>query len=107
MEEEIRQKAKLFIESHKENKYMFNISLENLLTLFATEITKELQQDIKHKKIAIQNRKAKIKDLNKQIEKMKCCYNCSKWYDGECEERPKSKILFCADFKCDKWELAE
>ena len=46
-----------------------------------------------------------VKELKEQIEKMKCCYNCSKWYDGECEESPKSKTFFCADFKCDKWEI--
>lgn len=45
--------------------------------------------------------------LKAQIEKMKCCYNCSKWYDGECEESPKSKTFFCADFKCDNWEIAD
>ena len=48
-----------------------------------------------------------IKELEQQIEKMKCCYNCLKWNDGECEESPKSKIFFCADFKCDKWECIE
>ena len=47
----------------------------------------------------------KVKELEAQIDKMKCCYNCSKWYDGECEESPKSKTFFCADFRCDKWEL--
>jgi predicted RNase H-like nuclease (RuvC/YqgF family) len=46
----------------------------------------------------------KIKELEQQIEKMKCCYNCSKWNDGECEESPKSKTFFCADFKCESWE---
>ena len=49
----------------------------------------------------------KVKELEAQIEKMKCCYNCSKWYDGECEESPKSKTFFCADFKCDNWEIAD
>ena len=48
-----------------------------------------------------------IAELEAQIEKMKCCYNCSKWYDGECEESPKSKTFFCADFKCDNWEIAD
>ena len=48
-----------------------------------------------------------IAELEAQIEKMKCCYNCSKWYDGECEESPKSEIFFCADFKCDNWEIAD
>ena len=50
---------------------------------------------------------SKITKLEQQIEKMKCCYNCSKWNDGECEESPKSKTFFCADFKCDKWECIE
>ena len=44
------------------------------------------------------------RELEAQIEKMKCCYNCSKWNDGECEESPKSKTFFCADFKCESWE---
>lgn len=48
-----------------------------------------------------------LEHLREQIEKMKCCYNCSKWNDGECEESPKSKTFFCADFKCDKWECME
>ena len=52
-------------------------------------------------------REKRIADLEAQIEKMKCCYNCSKWYDGECEESPKSKTFFCADFKCDNWEIKE
>ncbi len=47
----------------------------------------------------------KIRELEQQIEKMKCCYNCSKWYDGECEDSPKTGIFFCADFKCDNWEI--
>lgn len=46
----------------------------------------------------------KLKELEAQIEKMKCCYNCAKWNDGECEESPKSKTFFCADFKCESWE---
>ena len=52
-------------------------------------------------------REKRIAELEGQIEKMKCCYNCSKWYDGECEESPKSKTFFCADFKCDNWEIAD
>ena len=49
-------------------------------------------------------RERQIAELEAQIEKMKCCYNCSKWNDGECEESPKSKTFFCADFKCESWE---
>lgn len=37
---------------------------------YADHIEK-LEQDLKHKKIAIQNRKARIKDLEKQIEELK------------------------------------
>ena len=47
----------------------------------------------------------RVKELEAQIDKIKCCYNCSKWNDGECEESPKSKTFFCADFKCDNWEM--
>lgn len=38
----------------------------NLLVEFANETTKELQEDLKHKKIAIQTRKARIKDLEQE-----------------------------------------
>ena len=56
---------------------------------------------------ALKQKSERIAKIEKQIEKMKCCYNCSKWYDGECEESPKSKTFFCADFKCDNWEFAD
>ena len=46
------------------------------------------------------------KELETQIEKMKCCYNCSKWNDGECKDCP-SPIYTMADFNCEKWELTE
>lgn len=42
----------------------------------------------------LKNALNKIAELEAQIEKMKCCFNCSKWYDGECEESPKSKSLW-------------
>ena len=51
-----------------------------------------------------ESREKRIEELQAQIEEMKCCYNCSKWNDGECEESPKSKTFFCADFKCESWE---
>ncbi len=53
---------------------------------------------------ALKQKGERITELEAQIEKMKCCYNCSKWNDGECEESPKSKTFFCADFKCESWE---
>ena len=46
----------------------------NLLVEFANEATKELQEDLKHKKIAIQNRKARIKDLEKENAELRAKY---------------------------------
>ena len=48
----------------------------------------------------------KVKDLEAQIEKMKYCYNCSKWNDGQCADIPSDSYC-CADFVCDKWEIKE
>ena len=93
---------------------------------YADHIEK-LEQDLKHKKIAIQNRKARIKDLEKQIkelkekhkqdelgliitnssaraelqeqiEKMKCCYNC---------KHSRTEYEHCKTDKHEKWELKE
>jgi len=47
------------------------------------------------------------KQLREQIEKMKCCYNCSKWDDGQCENIKDGYFFHCADFGCDKWEIKE
>ena len=66
----------------------------------------ELKADNDARKFAMAMSEKVEKQLREQIEKMKCCYNCSKWNDGECEESPKSKTFFCADFKCDNWEFA-
>lgn len=43
--------------------------------------------------------------LKEKIEKMKCCYNCSKWNDGQCADVPNDNSYYSADFVCDKWEL--
>lgn len=83
----------------KEKCLMFNENLcegercEELVDLMALVNKNDLQKE--------------NEQLKTQVEKMKCCYNCSKWNDGECEESPKSKTFFCADFKCDKWECIE
>ena len=93
---------------------------ESALNDIINEATKELQEEMKGQKEYIKylkrqrqggiqkqyNKVEKIKELEKQIEKMKCCYNCSKWNDGECKDCP-SPIYTMADFNCDKWELAE
>ena len=57
---------------------------------------------IKYAKLLNENNR-----LKNMVEKMQCCYNCKKWNDGECEESPKSKTFFCADFKCESWECIE
>lgn len=46
-----------------------NIAIEYISKL--EKQNKELQEDLGHKKIAIKTRKARIKDLEEQIEKMK------------------------------------
>ena len=48
----------------------------------------------------------KVRDLEAQIEKMKSCYNCSKWNDGQCADIPDSGYC-CADFVCEDWEIKE
>lgn len=42
------------------------------------------------------------KELEAQIEKMKCCYNCEEFSNG-CSILPSQRT----SFSCDKWELAE
>lgn len=53
----------------------------------------------------------KVKKIEQQIEKMKCCYNCNNTdcYDYENEEKrcKLNKIWHDFDYKCDKWELEE
>ena len=78
------------------------ICLENLKDNQIKELQEEKINILNDaKEVCIENVK-----LKKQIEKMKCCYNCSKWNDGECKDC-HSPIYTMADFNCDKWELAE
>ena len=74
----------------------------------------DLEQDLKHKKIAIRSRNARIKELEKQIEKMKCCENCkynSYWGNelhcnyGLKEALQEDKLVECKNM--DKWEIKE
>ena len=51
-------------------------------------------------------REKRIAELEAQIEKMKCCYNCAKWNDGQCADIPDSGY-YCADFVCEDWEIKE
>lgn len=60
------------------------------------DICKEIEKD------------KKIEELEAQIEKMKCCYNCSKWNEGLllCNDSPV-KIATYADYCCKDWKLKE
>ena len=71
----------------------------------AREYIAELEDKLANADYQLEGRDNEIRELKAQIEKMKCCYNCSKWNDGQCEEIPESKTFFCADFKCDNWEM--
>ena len=51
-----------------------------------------------------------IKNLLEQINKMKCCTNCRKWYDGEAVQYDDTSYP-CHQHNCDdvcpSWELKE
>ena len=64
----------------------------------------DLEQDLKHKKIAIQTRNKRIADLEKKIEKMKCCGNCR--YNSDMEEGIVYQECIDCDGKCN-WKLEE
>ena len=49
----------------------------------------------------------RIAELEAQIEKMKCCYNCAKWNDGQCADVPNDSSYYSADFVCEDWEIKE
>ena len=68
--------------------------------------TKELQEDLEHKKIAIQTRKARIKELEKQIEKgrniihrLLVVIQRHKWWNYEVMEEARA---FMGEVDCDK-----
>ena len=74
----------------------------------ATEATKELQEDLEHKKIAIKTRNKRIKDLEKQIEKMKNWCNCGNYQDCLIQRAEEGKGLKAEEcHNCDKWRLSE
>ena len=82
----------------KEKCLMFNENLcegercEELIDLMALVSKSDLQKE--------------NEQLKQQVEKMKCCYNCSKWNDGQCADIPDSSYC-CADFVCGEWEIKE
>jgi len=60
----------------------------------------------------LEGRDLKIKKLEQQIEKMKCCENCKhknlNWsFAPICEQKDGAKIENPLTCKCDKWEIKE
>ena len=54
-------------------------------------------------------REKRIEELEAQIEKMRCCYNCKQSQDESYCKIKKSDVndLSCWDCGCDKWEIKE
>lgn len=114
MTEELKQKAKEYLIEHSEYSEIFDqtfVCVDTLTAMveFATEVTKELQEQNTNLQIMLQAEREvrcneeylrKVTELEAQIEKMKCCENCI--YRGECELGGYKE---CKNF--DKWELAE
>ena len=73
------------------------------------ELTDELtkKSDTNHQLVEqLAKLNERCSELEAQIEKMKCCYNCSKWNDGQCADIPNSSY-YSADFVCEDWEMKE
>ena len=119
MPEEFKQKAEEIINdlfpdlAINENNYYGKAKFCKTLVEFATEATKELQEEnlklvAKVRALEIEQHYcmpncSKVTELEKQIEKMKCCGNCKhhRYTYGELECVTKGY-----ENKC-KWELAE
>lgn len=128
---ELKQKAIDFIRKTKEREYhlisdytdeqieRFYENEINLMIGFATEATKELQEENKQllkewRTMSKEKHNAELKGaelmgdistleqdcerFEKQIEKMKCCYNC---------KHSRTEYEHCKTTKHEKWELAE
>lgn len=72
----------------------------------------ELEEENNKLLDVINNQDVKIADLEKQIEKMKCCEmykhkNLDWVFNPICEARDKIKIENPLTCKCDKWEIKE
>ena len=69
--------------------------------LIVEETTKELEQENNKLLDVINNQDVKIADLEKQIEKMRCCENCK----GVCNS--DDVAYFCKNNNYKLWELKE
>jgi len=65
-------------------------------------------QGIKELEIENENLIKQVRTLQTQIEKMKCCYNCSKWNEGLllCNDSTV-RVTTYADYCCEDWEIKE
>ena len=116
-EEQIKQKAGKYCNFYYPNTK--SINMIDACIGFATEVTKELQEEIKktqhladvrcdqavenYQKWHVTNREKidleiKVEELEKQIEKMKCCYNC---------KHSRTVYEHCRTDKHEKWEIKE
>lgn len=68
---------------------------------------KELEAQLEREKNLNQCMTDNNEQLRELIEKMKCCYNCSKWNDGQCADVPNDSSYYSADFVCKDWEIKE
>lgn len=74
-----------------------------------TELEK-LKQDVAERNGKIQLLSQHIKELETQIEKMKCCENCHHWEDREPIPSSAEEGYFCYNDHngiCKRWELAK
>ena len=89
LEKELDRRADIIIRQEKQNKELQdkNWKLEEQITKWKEDY------------ICLENLKDnQIKELEAQIEKMKCCYNC---------KHSRTEYEHCRTNKHEKWELAE
>ena len=58
-----------------------------------------------HDQEEIEMLKSRVAELEQQIEKMKCCYNCKHWQNESWYGVCQLEQIDCSDYKC--WELKE
>jgi uncharacterized protein HemX len=72
------------------------------------EEIKELEDKLANADYQLEGRDNEIRELKEKIEKMKCCYNCSKWNEGLllCNDSTV-RVTTYADYCCEDWEIKE
>ena len=114
MTEELKQKAEGYAETLIKQKmanhdiFVKEVAKREIMNVYiagATEATKELQEENKnlesvaeYQQSSNMKRYFEIEELEKQIEKMKCCFNC---------KHSRTEYEHCRTDKHEKWELAE